>query len=307
MALRLLYLIALRVFGWIALLARSQVSKDVEILALRHQLAVLRRQVAAPRPSWADRAILSALARLLPRSHRSRLFVTPRTLLRWHADLVKRRWTYPARAGTATGPADDPGPGPAVGDRESDLGISPHRRRDRRSGSEGLPGDCMGDLKEGRIRPSAPAQRPDLGSVPQSPGIRDLGLRLLQVRHDALIIQMEVRDRPLLCRRSGGVKLEAAGSGDRRGWWEQPRQSRVGSVLPDGPGAVSETGRYTRGTGVVTPLEVAPALNPVDSGWLAVRTRPSLRVGNSRPGFWKSGSGGHGEWSTAVAVAMPQG
>jgi putative transposase len=97
MALRLLYLIALRVFAWIALLARSQASKDMEILALRHQLAVLRRQVATPRPSWADRAILSALARLLPRSRRLRLFVTPRTLLRWHADLVKRRWTYPRR------------------------------------------------------------------------------------------------------------------------------------------------------------------------------------------------------------------
>jgi transposase len=95
MALRLFYLIALRIFGWIALLARSHASKDVEILTLRHQLAVLRRQVAAPRPSWADRAILSALARLLPQSHRRRLFVTPRTLLRWHADLVKRRWAYP--------------------------------------------------------------------------------------------------------------------------------------------------------------------------------------------------------------------
>jgi putative transposase len=59
------------------------------------QLAVLRRQVATPRPSWADRAIHAALARLLPPSPRSRLFVTPRTLLRWHADLVKRRWTYP--------------------------------------------------------------------------------------------------------------------------------------------------------------------------------------------------------------------
>ncbi|MCW2912251.1 MAG: integrase catalytic region [Actinomycetia bacterium] len=97
MPLQLLYLIVLRVFGWIALLARSQTSKDAEILVLRHQLAVLRRQVTAPRPSWADRAILSALARLLPRSHRHHLFVTPRTLLRWHADLVRRRWTYPKR------------------------------------------------------------------------------------------------------------------------------------------------------------------------------------------------------------------
>jgi hypothetical protein len=76
------------------LLARSDASKDAEILVLRHQLVVLRRQVARPRPSWADRAVISALARMLSTARRRHLFVTPGTLLRWHADLVKRRWTF---------------------------------------------------------------------------------------------------------------------------------------------------------------------------------------------------------------------
>src|ERR1019366_9175654 len=94
---RLLYLILLRVLGWIALLARSEASKDAEILVLRHQLLVLRRQAGAPKPSWADRAIICALVRRIPRARRLCLFVTPRTLLRWHADLARRRWTYPRR------------------------------------------------------------------------------------------------------------------------------------------------------------------------------------------------------------------
>ena len=89
----------LRLFGWLALLAQSDRAKDAEILLLRHQLAVLQRNAGAPRLSWADRAILAALARLLPRHRLSqlRLIVSPRTLLRWHADLVRRRWAYPRR------------------------------------------------------------------------------------------------------------------------------------------------------------------------------------------------------------------
>ena len=89
MTLRFAYLIALRMLGWLALLARSYLAKDAEILNLRRQIAVLQRHVKASRPSWADRAILSALARLLSHRHRSRLhlIVSPRTLLRWHADI----------------------------------------------------------------------------------------------------------------------------------------------------------------------------------------------------------------------------
>jgi putative transposase len=99
-SLRLAYLTALQVFSWLALLARSDRAKDAEILILRHQVAVLQRQVKAPRLSWADRAVLAALARLLPGRQlpQLRLIVSPRTLLRWHASLVRRKWTYPRRA-----------------------------------------------------------------------------------------------------------------------------------------------------------------------------------------------------------------
>ncbi len=98
--LRLAYLAVLRVFGWLALLARSDRAKDAEILILRHQVAVLQRQVKTPRLSWADQAIQAALARLLPSGQlrQLRLIISPQTLLRWHASLVRRRWTYPRRA-----------------------------------------------------------------------------------------------------------------------------------------------------------------------------------------------------------------
>ena len=97
MALRLAYLMLARVLSWLALLARTDATKDAEILLLRHEVAVLRRHTPRPRPTWVDRALLSALSRLLPPPLRRLRLVSPRTLLRWHAQLVARRWTYPRR------------------------------------------------------------------------------------------------------------------------------------------------------------------------------------------------------------------
>ena len=95
MGFRLTYLIAVKVFGWPGLLLQRSTAKDVEILVLRREVSVLRRQVGTPRPSWPDRGVLSALTRLLPHELRRHRLVTPATLLTWHRGLITQKGAYP--------------------------------------------------------------------------------------------------------------------------------------------------------------------------------------------------------------------
>jgi transposase InsO family protein len=101
MALRMIYLALLRLLGLLLLLSASEEAKDIELLALRHENAVLRRQLGVrPRLAWPDRAVLAALARHLPSRLRRNRLVTPGTLLAWHRRLLRRKWRQkPARTG----------------------------------------------------------------------------------------------------------------------------------------------------------------------------------------------------------------
>ena len=99
MSLRLLYLIFWQVLGLVLLMGRTSSTKDVELLVLRHEVAVLRRSNPRPRLDWADRAVFAALIRRLPQALRGHRLVTPATVLRWHRQLVRKKWTYPNRPG----------------------------------------------------------------------------------------------------------------------------------------------------------------------------------------------------------------
>jgi putative transposase len=92
-----LYIVVCRLLELIVLVGRCDRTKELEILLLRHELAILRRQVNRPRFEPHDRVLLAALSRMLPRRSWSAFLVQPETLLRWHRRLVARRWTYPHR------------------------------------------------------------------------------------------------------------------------------------------------------------------------------------------------------------------
>ncbi|HTP16355.1 MAG TPA: hypothetical protein VMK13_11015 [Streptosporangiaceae bacterium] len=95
MCLRFVFLLVTRLAAWTRLSRREEFRKDAEILLLRHQLTVLRCQPCTqPKPSWADRALIATLLSMIPRVCRANLpmIVTPDTVLRWHRDIVRRRW-----------------------------------------------------------------------------------------------------------------------------------------------------------------------------------------------------------------------
>ena len=99
MFLSLCYVVLRRILQLAVLLVRSNDFKELEIVVLRHELAILRRRTRRPLVTWTDRLFLAAASRLLPRARWRSFIVTPATLLRWHRRLVTKRWTYAQRAG----------------------------------------------------------------------------------------------------------------------------------------------------------------------------------------------------------------
>jgi hypothetical protein len=185
MALRLVYLSFSQLMQWAVLMARDSAAKDVELLMLRHEVAVLRRQVSRPRVDWADRGVLAGLARLLPRRLRDGLFVRPATLLRWHRDFGRRRWTYPSRRGRPSVTAEIRTLVLRLARENSTWG---YRRIHGELCRLGYPGRCQYgvDHPEGRrCRSGADAVGADLAAVPASTGAGRLGGGLLHRGHGA--------------------------------------------------------------------------------------------------------------------------
>src|SRR5450755_340391 len=108
MFLRLVFVLITRIAAWLRLSRREEAWKTAEILILRHQLAILqRRQPHRPKLNWADRALIATLLSVIPRArrHELRLPVTPETILRWHRDIVRRRWAARSMRGKTGRPA----------------------------------------------------------------------------------------------------------------------------------------------------------------------------------------------------------
>ena len=177
----LLYLVVRRLFGLAGGSGSEDLSKDVEILVLRHQPKVLRRQAGRPRLRRLDRVVLAAASRVLPRPAWSSFMLSPQTLLRWHRELVRRKWTYRRKHCVGRPPLD-----PAA--RELILRLG---RENRRWGCVRIQGRARQGRDPGlrdhdpyapsppRVGSCAQAVWSDLVAVPSRSSPRDPCLRLL--------------------------------------------------------------------------------------------------------------------------------
>ena len=233
---RLAYLTLCRSIQLLALLARGDAAKDLEILVLRHQLTVLRRQTARPRLEPADRALLAAISRVLPRSRWSCFFVRPETLLGWHRRLVAGAWTYPHYQ---TGR-------PALDEDVRQLIIRLARENPRwgyqrikgelqHLGVSGLSDHDPHNAASPRAGPGAAADDDNLAGVPAPAGRRDRRLRLLHRRHRLAAAAVGA-----VLHRTG----DSAGPPGRR---DRPPGRRLGYPAGPQPAAVlGERGRRVR-------------------------------------------------------------
>jgi hypothetical protein len=181
MCLRFVFLLITRVAAWLRLSRREERWKTAEVLILRHQAAVLqRRQPCRPKLNWADRALLAALLGLIPKARRQglRLLVTADTIVRWHRDIVRRRWAARSACGRTGCPTTRRSMQALVrrgSPREPRLGIPKDPRRAGRPGGQGRSIDRMGDPRGQRHRPGLAADRADLVTIPAVPGRGDPG------------------------------------------------------------------------------------------------------------------------------------
>jgi putative transposase len=184
----LLYDLTRNSLGVMLLRLRGDTAKDIEILVLRQQIAVLRRQVNRPVLQPADRVLLAALSRLLPRSSWNTFMVTPATLLRWHRELVARKWTYPHKApGRPSVQREIRQSVLQTGWREPVLGPPAHPRRVDRARLPGVGGHRVADPAPRRCRSGTATDRRVLDHVSARPGLRRPGLRFLHV--DTVFLQ----------------------------------------------------------------------------------------------------------------------
>src|ERR1700722_8043873 len=161
MCLRFVFLLITRVAAWLRLSRRGKAWKTAEILVPPHQLALLqRRQPGRPKLNWADRALLATLLSVIPKARRQglRLLITPDTIVRWHRDIVRRRWGHHQLAGARGGLRCD----------EMAPGGSLHPGRDRRRAGHHHPGSPH--ARAGRAASSGAACRPLRARVQPCPG-----------------------------------------------------------------------------------------------------------------------------------------